>query len=100
MKAGILLPQTGELARRENILYIGGEAERVGLDSVWVFERLLWPVNPQTPYGGVPNAPIPVEYQSVIDPLETLTYVGGNTERISLGTSIIDMFFSQSCHTS
>jgi hypothetical protein len=40
MKAGILLPQTGELARRENILYIGREAERVGLDSVWVFERL------------------------------------------------------------
>jgi probable F420-dependent oxidoreductase len=93
MKAGILLPQTGELARRENILYIGREAERVGFDSVWVFERLLWPVNPQTPYGGVPNAPIPVEYQSVLDPLETLTYVGGNTERISLGTSIIDMFF-------
>ena len=93
MKAGILLPQTGELARREKILYIGREAERVGLDSVWVFERLLWPVNPQTPYGGVPNAPIPVEYQSVLDPLETLTYLGGNTERISLGTSIIDMFF-------
>src|SRR5918998_2878448 len=93
MKAGILLPQTGELATRENVLYIGREAERVGLDSVWVFERLLWPVNPQTPYGGVPNAPIPVEYQSVLDPLETLTYVAGNTERISLGTSIIDMFF-------
>ncbi len=27
------------------------------------------------------------------DPLETLTYLAGNTERISLGTSIIDMFF-------
>ena len=60
---------------------------------MWVFERLLWPVKPQTPYGGVPNAPIPAEYQSVLDPLETLTYVAGNTERISLGTSIIDMFF-------
>jgi probable F420-dependent oxidoreductase len=93
MKAGILLPQTGEIATRENVLYIAREAERVGLDSAWVFERLLWPVNPQTPYGGVPNAPIPVEYQSVLDPIETLTYVAGNTERISLGTSIIDMFF-------
>jgi probable F420-dependent oxidoreductase len=93
MKAGILLPQTGELATRDNVLYIGKEAEKEGLDSVWVFERLLWPVKPQTPYGGVPNAPIPVEYQSVLDPLETLTYVAGNTERISLGTSIIDMFF-------
>ena len=93
MKVGILLPQTGELATRENVLYIGKEAEKEGLDSVWVFERLLWPVKPQTPYGGVPNTPIPVEYQSVLDPLETLTYVAGNTERIFLGTSIIDMFF-------
>ena len=73
MKVGILLPQTGELATRDNVLYIGKEAEKEGLDSVWVFERLLWPVKPQTSYGGVPNAPIPVEYQSVLDPLETLT---------------------------
>jgi probable F420-dependent oxidoreductase len=93
MKAGILLPQTGQLATRENVLYIGRETEKVGLDSVWVFERLLWPVKPQTPYAGIPDAPIPVEYQSVLDPLETLTYIAGNTDRISLGTSLIDMFF-------
>jgi probable F420-dependent oxidoreductase len=93
MKVGILLPQTGELATSENVVYIGKEAEKEGFDSVWVFERLLWPINPQTPYGGIPNTPIPVEYQSVLDPLETLTYLAGNTERISLGTSIIDMFF-------
>ena len=33
------------------------------------------------------------KYQSVLDPLETLTYVAGNNERISLVTSIIDIFF-------
>jgi probable F420-dependent oxidoreductase len=93
MKVGILLPQTGEPATSENVLYIGKEGEKEGLDSVWVFERLLWPLKPQTPYGGIPNTPIPVEYQSVLDPLETLTYLAGNTERISLGTSIIDIFF-------
>jgi probable F420-dependent oxidoreductase len=93
MKVGILLPQTGEPATSENVLYIGKEGEKEGLDSVWVFERLLWPLKPQTPYGGIPNTPIPVEYQSVLDPLETLTYLAGNTERISLGTSIIDVFF-------
>src|SRR5918999_5105901 len=93
MKVGMLLPQTGELATSENVLHIGKEAEKEGLDSVWVFERLLWPVKPQTPYGGVPDLPIPTEYQSVLDPLETLTYLAGNTERISLGTSIIDMLF-------
>jgi probable F420-dependent oxidoreductase len=93
MKVGIVLPQTGESATSENVLYIGKEAENEGLDSVWVFDRLLWPLKPQTPYGGVPNAPIPAEYQNILDPLETLTYLAGNTERIYLGTSIIDMLF-------
>jgi probable F420-dependent oxidoreductase len=32
-------------------------------------------------------------YQNVLDPLTTLTYVAAITERISLGTSVIDMFF-------
>jgi probable F420-dependent oxidoreductase len=93
MKVGIVLPQTGESATRENVLHIGKEAEKEALDSVWVFDRLLWPLKPQTPYGGVPNAPIPVEYQNILDPLETLTYLAANTDRISLGTSIIDMLF-------
>ena len=30
---------------------------------------------------------------TILDPLTTLTYVAGVTERISLGTSVIDMFF-------
>ena len=93
MKVGILLPHTGENATRENVLYIAKQAEEEGLDSIWALERLLWPVKPQTPYGGIPNAPIPVEYQNVLDPLETLTYLAANTDRISLGTSIIDMLF-------
>jgi probable F420-dependent oxidoreductase len=93
MKVGILLSQLGESATRENVLYIGKEAEKEGLDSVWVLERLLWPVKPQTPYGGTPDGSLPVEYQNVLDPLETLTHLAGNTERISLGTSIIDMLF-------
>jgi probable F420-dependent oxidoreductase len=93
MKAGILLPQVGEPATRENILYIAKEAEKEGLDSVWVIERLLWPLKPQTPYGGTPDGAIPVEYQNILDPLETLTYLAGNTERVSLGTCIIDMLF-------
>jgi probable F420-dependent oxidoreductase len=93
MKAGILLPQTGASATRENILYVAKEAEKEGLDSVWVFERLLWPLKPKTPYVATPDGSLPVEYQNVLDPLETLTYVAGNTNRISLGTCLIDMLF-------
>jgi probable F420-dependent oxidoreductase len=93
MKAGILLPQTGASATRENILYVAKEAEKEGLDSVWVFERLLWPLKPKTSYVATPDGSLPVEYQNVLDPLETLTYVAGNTNRISLGTCLIDMLF-------
>lgn len=53
MKVGLFLPQMAENITAENILYIATEAEREGLDSVWVLDRLLWPIKPQTPYGGL-----------------------------------------------
>jgi probable F420-dependent oxidoreductase len=93
MKVGIFLPHVGEFATRENILYVAKEAEKEGIDSVWVLDRLLWPLKPQSPYVATPDGSLPVEYQNVFDPLTTLTYVAAVTERISLGTSVIDMFF-------
>jgi len=93
MKVGMFLPQFGECATKENILYIAKEAEKEGIDSLWVLDRLLWPLNPKTPYAATSDGTLPVEYQNVLDPLTTLTYVAGVTKRILLGTSIIDMFF-------
>src|ERR687883_2148167 len=93
MKAGILLPQAGDYATRENVLYIAKEAEKEGLDSLWVFERLLWPIKPKTPYVATPDGVLPIQYQNVLDPLETITYLAGNTNQISLGTCLIDMLF-------
>jgi probable F420-dependent oxidoreductase len=74
-------------------LYIAKEAEKEGLDSLWVFERLLWPIKPKTPYVATPDGSLPVQYQNVLDPLETLTYLAGHTNEISLGTCLIDMLF-------
>jgi probable F420-dependent oxidoreductase len=68
-------------------------AEEEGFDSLWVFERLLWPLNPQTPYPGSPDGSLPIESQNVLDPLETLTYIAANTNKVMLGTSVIDMLF-------
>jgi probable F420-dependent oxidoreductase len=93
MKVGLFLPHVGEHVTAENILYIATEAEKEGIDSVWVLDRLLWPIKPQTPYVASPDGSLPVVYQNVLDPLTTLTYVAAVTERISLGTSVIDMFF-------
>ena len=84
---------TLETVTRDNVLYIAKEVEKEGLDSVWVLERLLLLLKPQTPYAGKPDGSLPAEYQNVLDPLETLTYLAGDTEQISLGTCVIDILF-------
>jgi alkanesulfonate monooxygenase SsuD/methylene tetrahydromethanopterin reductase-like flavin-dependent oxidoreductase (luciferase family) len=89
---GIILPQIGQQATRTNVVRLAQNAEKEDFDSLWVFERLLWPINPQTPYPGTPDGSLPIESQKVFDPLETLTYVAANTNRIILGTSVIVAF--------
>ena len=94
LKVGITLPQAGQQATRENVIQTAQQAEKEGFDSLWVFERLLWPINPQTPWGFsvTPDGSLPIEHQIVLDPLETLTYVAANTNKIALGTCV-DMLF-------
>ena len=93
MKVGLVLPHAGQQATRENVIQMAKNAESEGFDSLWVFERLLWPINPQTPYVATPDGSLPIEYQIMLDPLETLTYVAANTNKIALGTSVMDMLF-------
>ncbi len=68
-------------------------AESEGFDSIWAFERLLWPINPQSPYVATPDGSLPEEYQIMFDPLETLSFLAAHTNKISLGTSVLDMLF-------
>ena len=93
MKVGLFLPHIGENITTEKILYVATEAEKEGIDSVWVLDRLLWPIQPRTPYVATPDGSLPSAYQHVLEPLATLTYVAAVTEQISLGTSVMDMFF-------
>ena len=89
----MVLPQVGQQATRENLIQMSSLAEKEGFDSLWVFERLLWPLIPQTPYPGSPDGSLPIESQNVLDLLETLTYIAANTNKVMLGTSVIDMLF-------
>jgi alkanesulfonate monooxygenase SsuD/methylene tetrahydromethanopterin reductase-like flavin-dependent oxidoreductase (luciferase family) len=95
MKVGITLPNLGTRTRatRDNILQTAIQAEKEGFDSVWTITRILWPLKPQSPYPATPDGVFPVEYQTAFDPLDVLAYVAGNTTKISLGTSIVNMFF-------
>ena len=93
MRVGITIPQVGEPATRENVIELVKAADREGIDSLWVLDRLLWPLNPQTPYRGTQDGTLPASAQNVFDPIELLTFAAANTEKIALGTSVIDMLF-------
>jgi hypothetical protein len=49
MKSGIVLPYAGQHATRENLIQAAKQAEEERFDSLWVWERLIHPLKPQTP---------------------------------------------------
>ena len=93
LKIGFSLPHMGSVATAENIAQAARFAESEGFDSIWVIDRILWPSEPQTPYPPSPDGSWPEIYQNVIDPISTLIYVAGLTQRIKLATGIIDMLY-------
>ena len=62
-------------------------AERAGFDSVWTWERLLFPVAPRNSF--TPGAPWPSAYRQAADPLAVLAAAAVVTERVRLGTSVM-----------
>lgn len=90
MRLGYFLPQMGPAAGPDALVAVARRAEEIGWDSLWVTERLLFPLEPQTPYPS-PDGVLPDPYRTVIDPLSALTYVAGQTSRIALGTSVLNL---------
>ena len=75
MQLGLRLPQSGmDQAKKENIIHLAEEADIAGFHSLWVLERLMWPINPQNPYPGSKDGKFPHDWQYIFDPIETLTF--------------------------
>jgi probable F420-dependent oxidoreductase len=92
MELGVALPTSGPLAAPQHIVRIAQEAERLGYAALWTYERLLRPIGDVEQPGGPPG-PLPEVYRTTFEPLETLSYVAAVTDRIKLGTSVIDALF-------
>jgi len=90
MRIGFFLPQMGTVASADAIAKVARRAEELNYDSLWVTERLLYPTNPKTSYYG---GPLPEPYKRVFDPLGALTFAAAHTNRITLGTSVLDIPF-------
>src|SRR5215213_4584299 len=89
MDLGVALPTSGRLASPANIVRIAQEVERLGYAAVWTYERLLRPLAElPAPDGSMQR--IPDQYRLTYEPLETLSYVAAVTDRVRLGTSVVD----------
>jgi probable F420-dependent oxidoreductase len=95
MKLGFSLPTAQAWATPENQVRVAQEAESLGYDSLWVFQRLLYAIEPKNAYPAAPGPTWPKPFERVLDPIVTLAYVAGATRRIRLGTSVLIMPFYQ-----
>jgi probable F420-dependent oxidoreductase len=74
---GVILPNFGAGSSPDGIRRVAETAEELGFDSVWATEHIVVGREAVDPYG------------RVYDPLVTLGWIAGWTERIGLGTSIV-----------
>ena len=77
MHVGIILPNFDEHASAAAVRTVAEAAEELGFDSVWATEHIVVGPEAVEPYG------------RVLDPLVTLGWIAGFTERVGLGTSIV-----------
>ena len=64
------------------------EAERLGFESVWLPEHLVFPIEMGgSPFAGEEHPPVPPS-TPVFDAFAYLSYLAGRTERVKLGTHV------------
>ena len=90
MRFGFALPQVGSVAGSEALVTVAKRAEDLGYDSLWVLDRILWPVAPRAPYP-LGDGSLPVQYKNVLDPMGTLTFAAAHTSRIALATGVLNL---------
>ncbi len=69
MKLGFSLPTAGEWATPDNQIRIARQAETLGYHSLWVFQRLLYALEPRNEYPPVPGKTWPKPFERVLDPV-------------------------------
>jgi len=89
MRLGIALPHFGPYATPQAIVTVARKAEALGFASLWVLDRLLWPIEPVSKYPGNPRGEMPSPMQNTYDPLVVLSFAAAHTEKLSLGTSVL-----------
>ncbi|MFD7407538.1 LLM class F420-dependent oxidoreductase [Streptomyces sp. NPDC059866] len=88
-RLGLGLPQNRQYDLGRDVPDVARAAERTGYESLWVYERALFPEPATQGLYGIEGLPWPDSYRGVADPLVTLTLAAAATERAELGTSVL-----------
>ena len=91
MEIGVSVPNIGPVATPEAVKTVAQRAEALGYHSLWTVERVLFPVNPKSPYPATLDGHLPEQYKYNLDPLDALTYAAAFTSNIKLGSSVLDI---------
>ncbi len=89
IRLGVGLPQLKRYDVARDVAEVARAAERIGYDSLWVFERVLFPERPRQGLYSIPGLAWPDSYRSVADPLVVLSLAAAATERARLGSSVL-----------
>jgi probable F420-dependent oxidoreductase len=93
VRFGCILPTLGPLGGPDALARTAQRAEALDYHSLWVADRLLYPLAPRTPYPATADGSLPEYFKRCLDPVEALTFAAAHTSRITLGTSVLNMPF-------
>jgi probable F420-dependent oxidoreductase len=80
MNVGITIRNCGPESTRKLLVECAREAERVGLDDLWIQDHIAIPPDDAEGSGG-----------RYLDPLTTLAYLAASTSKIGLGTGVLNL---------
>ncbi|OXM45670.1 LLM class F420-dependent oxidoreductase [Amycolatopsis alba] len=86
---GLGLPQNHQYDIGKDVPEVARAAEHIGYQSLWAYERALFPEPATQGLFDIPGMPWPDGYRSVAEPLVTLSLAASATERVRLGTSVL-----------
>jgi probable F420-dependent oxidoreductase len=88
---GVRVPNSGPLAGTENIVKAAREAERLGFDSVWVHDHVLWSAEMHRHHisSGAAEAVREDQEANFYEALTTLAYLAAETRTIRLGVACL-----------
>jgi probable F420-dependent oxidoreductase len=89
MKFGVYMENLRSWTTGETIGMLGGWAEELGFDSVWVSDHVVIPERMESTYPYRGGAFTPATVGNCFEAITTLAFLAGRTSRIQLGVSVL-----------